>query len=721
MKFFNCLVLSVFLLFIAVSSNAQNKKDFTLQNNKLDITQKMFIKLLSTDPMNVKAKAMLIKFVTTETDSLRKAAKNSKILTPEQKALSLDAQFNILDTLQKEVRKGQFDVNLTWLYIDRFKRLWQTLFTPRPFDEVTRPFRAKTTGMMASVFRDFQGAGRLMDIAKLKYLQIAPEKITNFLSNNPNFPFRDSLIFICGNTMPENFIMFALNTKDDTLQKAIHEHPSKLIQTLLRIGKEPKAKAYLPFAILLMENKITLEDIEKVRLEPIPFYQLLVDAELFNRSLSLDGITPLYVQPTRNYLKKYALKFFAEPINSLHGQSSDKNRFFVLDGLRPQDLYFIIISCESNLYTSSYLYTYKKLMSAFNENSYDSLFTLVQYDQYERFLNMAGRHNTLSLFMKKMPRQTCIRIIRRLMAGLEKFEDLSLKETINVAETFPGIVQDRYLDSLTTEAIKQNYERCDNLANTYGMNIYAVLSDIYDVVRKSEYNKLKKTLPELDVYFKMRHASLSGISGRINQLVLFYGDDDGKSSYASFLTSFTDAKKWSIEKQPMWVIIRSRTGYPVTVYANLPLTEDNEEDKQAQEALFNFLESEQIKPSVLIHRGHSYHLANSLKYVIPETRLAILGSCGGYTEIFGLLQKSPDAQVISTKQVGSRFVNEPIIKLMNDMLLVQKDLDWTIMWKMLESQFKNNKQANDYFVEYVPPFRNISLLVAALFTQRGME
>ncbi|MBL0057065.1 MAG: hypothetical protein IPP31_12960 [Chitinophagaceae bacterium] len=721
MIFFTKPFLSIALMTIAIAGNAQNKKAFNLKIDKLDNVQKSFAKQLSTAPINLKAKAMLLKFVTSETDSLQKAARDSKILLPEQKILSLNAQFNILDTLQQQVSKGQYDVNFTRLYIDRFKQLWQTLFTHKSYDEVLRPFRAKTAGMMAAVFRDFPGADRIKEIARLKYLLISLEKITNFLSNNPNFAFRDSLIFVCGNTVPENFINFAKNTKDEILQKAFREHPSKLIQTLLRIGKEPNAKVYLPFAILLSENRITLEDIEKIRLQPLPFYQLLVDAELFNRSRTLDGSSPLYVQPTRNYLKKYALIFFAEPINSLHEQSAEKNRFFVLDGLRPQDLYFIIISCESNLYTSSYLYTYKKLMTAFDESGYDSLFRLVKYDQYEKFLNMAGRYNTLSSFMKKMPTDSCITIIRRLMYGLEKNEELSLKETINVAETLPGIVQDRYLDSLITEAIRINYTRCANLPNTYGMNIYTVLTDIYEVVRKSEYNNLKKTIPELDIYFKVQHISLGGLSGRINQMALFYGDEDGRSSYASFMTSFTDTKKWAIEKKAKWVIIRSKKGFPITIFANLPLTEDNDEDKLAQEALAQFLESEQIKPSILIHRGHSYHLANSLKYVIPETRLAILGSCGGYTEIFELLQKSPDAQVISTKQVGSRLVNEPIIKLMNDLLLAQKDLDWTPMWKTLEGQFKTNKQANEYFIEYVPPYKNISLLVAALFMQRGME
>lgn len=97
---------------IAIAGNAQNKKAFNLKIDKLDNVQKSFAKQLSTAPINLKAKAMLLKFVTSETDSLQKAARDSKILLPEQKILSLNAQFNILDTLQQQVSKGQYECQL---------------------------------------------------------------------------------------------------------------------------------------------------------------------------------------------------------------------------------------------------------------------------------------------------------------------------------------------------------------------------------------------------------------------------------------------------------------------------------------------------------------------------------------------------------------------------------------------------------------------------------
>src|SRR6185369_7729394 len=133
------------------------------------------------------------------------------------------------------------------------------------------------------------------------------------------------------------------------------------------------------------------------------------------------------------------------------------------------------------------------------------------------------------------------------------------------------------------------------------------------------------------------------------------------------------------EKNASWVTIKSKKGAPITVYANLPLSNEDGLDIKAQEALAAYMKEQGVTPHILIHRGHSYHLLNSIKYATPDTKLAILGSCGGYKEIFEILNRSKDVQVISTKQIGSMQVNEPILKLMNERLLAQKDIDWSEM------------------------------------------
>ena len=715
----------VLLLFILIQTTlqltAQTNVNIKRINTQLNETQKSFNKLLGKTKMDKNGKLMLSRFITVETDSLQKIVENTQTLSPEHKILALQAQTKFLDTLQSEIRNKIFDANYTRLYIDKFKLIWKTLFTLQPYEEIMKPLEAKVGGLMAGVFRDYPVSEGIKDMAILKSLETTPEKITNFLSNNNQFSLVDSLIFISGNTQPELLINFAAQTKDEILSKAIMEHKSPIIQTLLTIGKEKDQKTYLPFVVQISENKLTFADIDKTRTNPNQFYQLLVDAEIENNNKINAKEVPLYVEPTRKYLKRYATKFYTDIINSLHDEPTESKRYFVLEELRPQDIYYIITNGETELYTSSYLYIYKKLMSKFPKNGYDSLFRLVNYDQYKKFLLMAGRYNTLSAFMKQMPEDSSISIIKRMMAGLESNVLNGLEETINVAETFPGIVHDEYLTALTTGEIKTNYNRCKNIQNPYGMKVYSTLEDIFTAVKNDDPKNIDKLNPVLRDYFKVSNSALYANKSSINQLVLFYGDEDGRSSYASFMSNFNDGSKWTIEKNKLWISIKSKNQYPVSIYANLPLTDEGEEDIKAQKALVAFLAGRHIEPQILIHRGHSYHLPYSLNYATPSVQLAILGSCGGYTEIFELLKKSPNAQVISTKQVGSKLVNEPLLKLVNEQLLNQKDIDWVEIWKKLEIQLKGNKQAYDYFQEYVPPYKNISLLVTALFTHSGIE
>ena len=510
-------------------------------------------------------------------------------------------------------------------------------------------------------------------------------------------------------------------TKDEELLTAIRQNASPLVQTVLAIANEKNLKSYLPFVVQLKDKQMTFADIDKARTQPSQYFKLIVDAEIGNQVKVQAGQTPLYRRANRQYLKEYAIMFYTDVINSLHNEPSEKARYYVLDDLRPQDLYFVITCGETELYTSSYLYTYKKLMATFEKKTSDSLFDLVKYDQYRKFLLMAGRYSTLSSFMQQMPKDRSINIIKKLMFGLEGDDNNGLEETINVAETFPGIVKDNYLSALTLQEIRNNNSRCESIPNLYGMKVYSLLTEIYKAVKNDQLENGKGLPPPLAVYFKIPHTILREKNGNITQLVLFYGDEDGKSSYASFLSNYSDASLWSIEKNTSWITIKSKKLYPVSIYANLPLNNDDGTDIKAQDSLAQFLKREQIIPHILIHRGHSYHLENSIKSVTPDTRLAILGSCGAYQQIFEILEKSSGAQVISTKQIGSLQVNEPILKLINDKLLNQKDQDWSDLWAQLDKQFLSNKLAYDYFQEYVPPYKNIALLVATLYNQPTIQ
>ena len=170
-----------------------------------------------------------------------------------------------------------------------------------------------------------------------------------------------------------------------------------------------------------------------------------------------------------------------------------------------------------------------------------------------------------------------------------------------------------------------------------------------------------------------------------------------------------------VQKNANWVAIESLSDRPIIIYANRPLDMELELDLRAQDSLVAFLQQQSHEPSVLIHRGHSYHLDKTLKRLQPSVKLAILGSCGGYNGAISIANINPDAQIIVSKKTGSKFINDPMIDVINDKLVEGNDLVWAEIWRKLAARFSKDEFALSLFNEYLPPNKNVSLFVLKLF------
>lgn len=156
-------------------------------------------------------------------------------------------------------------------------------------------------------------------------------------------------------------------------------------------------------------------------------------------------------------------------------------------------------------------------------------------------------------------------------------------------------------------------------------------------------------------------------------------------------------------------MLTSTTGKPITIFANLPIPEPG--DEEAQKELAKYLEANDIHPTVIVHRGHSYHLPLTIDRLTKDSKIVMLGSCGGYHNLGTVLEHSPDAHIISSKQVGTMFVNEPIIKAINDRLLAGNDINWVGIWKELGIYFTGKKaDVGDKFSDYIPPHKNLGAI-----------
>ena len=207
--------------------------------------------------------------------------------------------------------------------------------------------------------------------------------------------------------------------------------------------------------------------------------------------------------------------------------------------------------------------------------------------------------------------------------------------------------------------------------------------------------------------FKMPIALLKDSSHRIIIQQFFYGDKDGNNVFNAFLANFRNAN-WKIINKPEWVEVKSAKGTDVTIYANKPLDELKDLDAQAQAHLGEYLNSLSLKPTVVIHRGHSYFVKSTINQLPSSAKVVLLGSCGGYQSLNDVLNKTTQAQIISSKQVGTGLINQSLINKITDELRNDRDLNWPQLWKGFEAQFKGDSK--EKFDDYIPPHKNLGAI-----------
>lgn len=96
--------------------------------------------------------------------------------------------------------------------------------------------------------------------------------------------------------------------------------------------------------------------------------------------------------------------------------------------------------------------------------------------------------------------------------------------------------------------------------------------------------------------------------------------------------------------------------------------------------------------------------------MLPSSRIVMLGSCGGYQNLAKILNVNEDAHIISTKQVGSYSVNEPILRALNEVIRNGKNIEWIPIWQQITNSVKGDPKANELMKDYVPPHKNLGAI-----------
>ena len=590
---------------------------------------------------------------------------------------------------------------------DSYEKVLKALLNHKPFVNLLTPLTPRRAQLLATAFSQYEEFTLLNDIAVYKRVASAPDFILRFLEDKPGFRYTDTLLVIAASHDPLKFASH-LRQSNTSLRDSIQSITNIYFQQIVSLSGDNRASELLPFVVQLAENRISADTILKTRMEVTSYFQLLVNTLIESKGSK----TPVLFQKLlRDGIKKKSIAFYVNQVNDLHN-SPDPVRFASVRGLRPEDLYYIITTAGDELYTSSYLGLYKRLMQHFRKQSPDSLFQIVHFDNFQIFMRLAANYNTLANFLSNMPPENSAALLKRFIGGIETDTETGLAKAMDVADCFAGLDSSKHLVAMIENELRSNLVRCQSGQQFFGMRLYSILLQVFDLVKQHDsFSKLWGTLGN---YEMLTRDSLKNKNGEIVELALFYGDADGIASFNNFQKQFLN-KKWEITRNTSWITIRSVSDQPIIIYANLPLDNNEELDLKAQDSLIAFLEQQSTEPSVLIHRGHSYHLANTLKRLTPSVKLAILGSCGGYNSAISIAAINPDVQIIGSKKMGSKSINDPIIDVINETLQNSQDLSWPDIWEKLQARFHKKEFTLTLFNEYIPPGKNISLFVLKLF------
>ncbi len=535
----------------------------------------------------------------------------------------------------------------------------------------------------------------------LKMCQQQPDNILRILNIYPNVYFVDSILSAFAYRNQENLYNFASSSNE--FGDSIRSCQDPLVKTISLLAKKNTGRMFFPFLDLLYKGDISMDTIANAIENDEAYYKLLVKTEIGYAERMLSRDTPLVYKTLVEKLRGKAVDVYIDEINALHDEKSEIVRFKKIDNLNPAELYYLCVLGEEEIYTSSYLGVYKRIFERMLVKRSDAILDRVHYDYYKKFIKMAAAYNQLDDFLSRMDTTTSNDIMRNFVTNLAAKN--TLEDAVDVADSYASITNKKIKNLILDQVQKNLFD--DTLITKRAETIYRLLYTIFLSMDTINHIDLTKQLG-INPIFIMPNKLLQDTSGRIIIQQFFYGDKDGKTVFEAFLNNFRNPN-WKIIQEDEWVEVKSLKGAKIFIYANKPLDAEKDLDAAAQKDLVNYLDSLQLRPTVVIHRGHSYYLRYTIEQLAPSAKIVLLGSCGGYQSLNKVLQICPQAHIISSKQVGTGVINQGLINVITEQLRLGKDLDWPLLWKGLSTKFSTAEE-KEKFNDYIPPHKNLGAI-----------
>ncbi|MBM3738177.1 MAG: hypothetical protein FJW39_20535 [Acidobacteria bacterium] len=324
-----------------------------------------------------------------------------------------------------------------------------------------------------------------------------------------------------------------------------------------------------------------------------------------------------------------------------------------------------------------------------------------------RFLTTAIVRNRLDAFLDLAGEQ----ILTASMRGVHTAEK-PLEETVHAAaivDAVRGPARVKVLRDALESELRQ-------AAGPSARGLYGLLAARLSP-KLADGDPLRKAAEPFRAHFREpRELAVQPLfrDGTAFQRMFFYNDEDGVDSFEQFRSAYQGDPEWTWEQNGTWVHVASRSGAPrrIEIYANVPVIALNGEADSRIQDLSKLMAERGISPSMVVHRGHAYHVDRTISALNASARFVYLGSCRGTDKIDAVMASARSAQIIATRSIGTKEINDPVLKSLNAALLgAGESLDWRQFWSGLESRLGHYR----LFADYIPPDRNSAAILLAAY------
>jgi hypothetical protein len=551
-------------------------------------------------------------------------------------------------------------------------------------------------------------------IIYLKYVSLHTDKILETIAPFAKETFADSLVVVACKLNPVQFYNYA-QSDGSTVGKLIRRNTDRMVVQVAALSKTDNALFYFPFLDDLLSERQSIDSIKKFvgdgdkGYDSVGYFKLLVKtATAYSKRMA----KPFYDTAIAYYgangllktLHTKALQHFIIPINNLHEENNLAVRMRAIQPLSPAELYYMMVMGENDIYTSSYKHSFERLLQLLGPKPKgDSLLLAVNFNQFRKFIKMAANYNQLDTFLKTMPPERSEQLMKAFVSQL----DNNLEGAVDVADSYSS-VSNNNLQQAILQNVTDNEYKAIVTKNAKAKVIYGLLKTIFLSLNDNKIDI--STQIGIPPIYEVEDKYIRDGKGNLVEQVFFYGDKDGKLFYPSFRNSFSN-KEWKVTEKKEWMEAVSLKGN-VMVFANKPLDNDANLDDTAQIHLAKYLQEQSLKPTVIVHRGHSYWLDRTISRMPGDAKIVVLGSCGGYQNLNEILEINPEAHIISTKEIGTGDINRPILTYINQVFTANNNLSWPKMWQSLTGIFSKDpsKSVRDSWDDYIPPYKNLGAI-----------